>query len=189
MGFLLFVLFVLLVALLYRQYGYLVIVAWAICIIWLYFIRKYNRYKDTIKLYTNNTFEKISIMDPLEFEHLCGQIVSKLWYTNVEVTKWGKDWGVDIWCYKWKQKRGIQCKRYNGNHLVGVEQLRALYGSVHPMWAKGIMMTTGKCSKEAILYCQENGIIIRNHQTFKDEFIYLIEGIPSFKAWLVINFV
>lgn len=181
-GFLLFVVFAIVVILLYEQYWWYVVVVGICAGVWLYSIYKCFSYLQYRKLYTYNTFDVVRRMDPFKFEELCAEILLKLGYTDITLTPSDRDGWVDIRCRKDNLKYAVQCKRYNGTHRVSVEQMRALYGSAHPQWALGIMMTTGTCGQDATQYAKKNGIIIRDHTNFQKQFIQLLHTPLSLRA-------
>jgi restriction system protein len=182
MGFLLFILFVIAIVTLFQWYGRYAVAVGALILVWLYLIFQFLGYKKDIYYYKNTTFLNRCAMDPLEFEHLCEQIVIQLGYKQTKVTPAQRDGWVDIRCMKDNQKVAIQCKRYNGRQ-VWVVEMRALYWSAAPESAKGIMMTTSTCSKDAMHYAKANWITIRDKYHFENEFVELLHKAPSFYSW------
>jgi Restriction endonuclease len=92
-------------------------------------------------------------MDPFDFEHLIGQLLSNMGLT-VEVTKKSSDQGIDIIAASHDPITGgryiVQCKRYAPQNKVGEPEVRDLFGVVSSERAsKGILVTTSSFSKAA----------------------------------------
>ena len=57
----------------------------------------------------------IDLMEGLDFEYWCADLLTKLGYTQVEVTRGSGDQGVDVLAQKDGIKYAIQCKCYSSN--------------------------------------------------------------------------
>ena len=95
--------------------------------------------------------ENINNLSGVEFERVCQLLVENMGF-SVETTKASGDGGIDLIAYNSQPllsgKYIIQCKRYTGS--VGEPIIRDLYGVVMSERAnKGILMTTGHCTKSA----------------------------------------
>jgi len=96
--------------------------------------------------------EKLHEMDPYMFEFLVGDLLSKIGYENVEVTKRSNDGGVDILANLTvggvtNVKTIIQVKRFKSN--VDVKVIRELRGSAE-VDQRGLVITTSNFNKGAI---------------------------------------
>ncbi len=110
-------------------------------------IEKLNKTKNNIDemidrretFYINTEIQHINNLNGLEFERYCSDLLKKLGYKNVEVTKPSGDEGGDILAEKNNLKYVIQCKRYN--ETVGNKAIQEVYT------AKGLY----KCDKAIVL--------------------------------------
>ena len=105
----------------------------------------------------------------VEFEIFCQTLVEKMGFTT-EGTKASGDGGIDILAYNKKTllsgKYIIQCKRYKGS--VGEPIIRDLYGVVSSERAnKGILMTTGYFTKQAIAFAENKQIELIDGEELK----------------------
>lgn len=106
----------------------------------------------------------------IEFEKICQVLVEKMGFT-AEITKASGDGGIDIIAYNHQPllsgKYIIQCKRYSGS--VGEPIIRDLYGVVTSERAnKGILMTTGSFTKQAIAFAEGKPIELINGDMLHD---------------------
>ena len=90
----------------------------------------------------------------IEFEKFCYIILEKMGFSVTE-TKTSGDGGIDLIAQNYQPllsgKYIIQCKRYTGS--VGEPIIRDLFGVVMSERAnKGILMTTGYFTKQAISF-------------------------------------
>lgn len=105
-------------------------------------------------LVKKNLIEKIQEMDPFQFEYLVAELLQKIGYENVEVTKRSGDKGIDVVGNLTvggltNVKTVIQVKRYKtGNNISGkfITQLR---GSAE-VDQRGLIITTSDFTKDAI---------------------------------------
>lgn len=106
----------------------------------------------------------------IEFEKICQVLVEKMGF-NAEITKASGDGGIDIIAYNHQPllsgKYIIQCKRYSGS--VGEPIIRDLYGVVTSERAnKGILITTGSFTKQAIAFAEGKPIELINGDMLND---------------------
>lgn len=136
---------------------------------WIYIYKSYQHKK----LLSHNTINKISSMNPFEFEKLCSQILTNKWFTNTKITKSTADGGIDIFCSKNNTKYIVQCKRYNWSKLVSVMQIRELFWVARSLWIDVVPMviSTGYYSQDAQKFAKENNIIIVNRDQFVSDYM------------------
>ncbi len=109
-------------------------------------IREYN------KAQTDALRERLLNTDPFVFEHLIGDLLKKLGYENVEVTKCSGDGGIDVKAnltvYGFTNvKTAVQVKRYKQN--VSDSVVRELRGAAE-VDQRGLIITTSDFTKSAI---------------------------------------
>lgn len=112
----------------------------------------------------------ISSLSPSEFELLCKQLVEQMGF-EAETTKASGDGGIDVVAYNRQPllsgKYIIQCKRYSGS--VGEPIIRDLYGVVMSERAnKGILMTTGRFTKQAIEFADGKPLELVDGQSLEE---------------------
>lgn len=98
----------------------------------------------------------LEIMDGFDFEKLCENIFSKLNYGMVENTGLGgADEGRDLIIYTNEGKIVVECK-HHPNSIIGRPVVMKLHSAVISEGAKkGIVVTSGKFSEEAIVYANK----------------------------------
>lgn len=101
----------------------------------------------------NDLKKKLQEMDPYQFEFLAGELLGKIGYENVEVTKRSGDGGIDINATLTLDgitdvKTVIQVKRYSNN--VQDKVIRELRGSAE-VDQRGLVITTAGFTKPAII--------------------------------------
>jgi hypothetical protein len=102
-------------------------------------------------------------MHPRQFEHFVKDMLIQTGFTDVCVTKYSADGGVDVnaraghtmWIFESTIVQ-IQAKRWL--HSVGRKEVAELRGSLQP-FAKGAVVTTGHFSKAAIAEARDQGKI------------------------------
>lgn len=92
---------------------------------------------------------------PRSFEYKCARCLQQQGYTT-HVTKASHDGGKDIVAYKDGRRYVVECKMYKGT--VGRPIIQKLHSVAITERAKGIVMTTGKFSKEAEAYADKCNI-------------------------------
>lgn len=103
----------------------------------------------------------IKSIEPYKFEKLCQRLLRELGFVNVEVTKRTGDEGIDG---KGILKLGgvlsfhvvFQAKRYSGS--VGASVIRDFRGAMIGRADKGLVITTGAFTKDAIKEAQRDGV-------------------------------
>lgn len=98
--------------------------------------------------------EKIQLMDPFQFEFLVAELLKRIGYENVEVTKRSGDKGVDV---KGNLTVGgltnvktvIQVKRYKRGNNISGRYITQLRGSAE-VDQRGLIITTSDFTKDAI---------------------------------------
>lgn len=98
-------------------------------------------------------------MDGWKFENLCADILRKMGYENVEVTKGSGDQGVDVLAEHDKIKYAVQCKYYSekvGNRAIQEISAGKQFYHCHV----GIVMTNNYFTQSAKELAKENGIIL-----------------------------
>jgi len=95
----------------------------------------------------------LELLDGFEFENLCKKIFSKLNYGMVENTGLGgADEGRDLIIHSNNGKIVVECK-HHPNGAIGRPVVMKLHSAVISEGAnKGIVVTSGKFSEEAIVY-------------------------------------
>ncbi|MFC2138126.1 restriction endonuclease [Bacteroidota bacterium] len=98
--------------------------------------------------------EKIHCMDPFQFEYLAAELLRKIGYENVEVTKRSGDKGIDVSANLTVSgltnvKTVIQVKRYKKGNNVSGKYITQLRGSAE-VDQRGLIITTSDFTKDAI---------------------------------------
>ncbi len=106
-----------------------------------------------------NTLD-ITSLTGIEFEKICKQLMQNMGF-EVYQTKASGDGGIDLIALNHQPftegKYIVQCKRYNGS--VGEPIIRDLYGVICSERAnKGILITTGYFTNNAILFAKDKNI-------------------------------
>lgn len=100
---------------------------------------------------------ELMCVDPYVFEHICSKILIEHGFENVSVTPRSNDKGIDIMASKNGLSYAAQCKRYKG--VVGSPEIQMFIGAMKNSNAdKGIYITTGTFTKEAIIMADSNRI-------------------------------
>lgn len=98
--------------------------------------------------------EKIQEMDPFQFEFLVAELLRKIGYENVEVTKRSGDKGIDVSGNLTvggltNVKTVIQVKRYKTGNNISGKYITQLRGSAE-VDQRGLIITTSNFTKDAI---------------------------------------
>lgn len=114
------------------------------------------------KLWEYEILESLMNMEPSAFERLCQRILRESGFIEVNVTGRSGDGGID--------GKGIirlegligfrvvfQCKRWKDN--VSSNQIRDFRGAVHGRAEKGLFITTGKFTREAVREASRDGAL------------------------------
>lgn len=121
--------------------------------------------------------EDLRYMDGLKFEKLCADILKKMGYENVEVTKGSGDQGVDVLAGRDGIKYAVQCKYYS--EKVGNRAIQEIFaGKQFYHCHVGIVMTNNYFTQSAKELAKENGIILWDGD-FLENFLKEIQEVNS----------
>lgn len=104
--------------------------------------------------------------DGYQFEEFVKYFLEKIGLDEVFVTQRSRDGGVDLTCTKVgisglsnldETKYYVQAKKYIPTSTISVKVVRELRG-VMPLNHKGILVTTGRFSKDAISFAEEDSV-------------------------------
>ena len=106
------------------------------------------------ELVKQKLIERIHDMDPFQFEHLTAELLKKIGYENVEVTKRSGDKGIDVTANLTVSgltnvKTVIQVKRYKEGNNISGKYITQLRGSAE-VDQRGLIITTSDFTKDAI---------------------------------------
>jgi restriction system protein len=117
-------------------------------------------YPDEVKPWKRHLSDVLIHMNPYDFESLTQLLLRECGFTQVSVTKKTGDGGVDG--FGKLKINGIfsfnvafQCKRYSG--IVGAPEIRDFRGSLTTNIEKGLFITTGRFSKQAMEEANASG--------------------------------
>lgn len=92
-------------------------------------------------------------MTPEEFEHFCRQFLQRYGFEDMQVTKRGRDGGIDVFG---QLEVGIsmlhvaaQCKRYKKTNKVSRPEIDMFRGAIQGEFQQGIFITTSSFTKDA----------------------------------------
>ena len=114
----------------------------------------------------NSLLDKQSGLDSInkqtwqEFEELLAAAFRRQGYKVVETGGGGADGGIDLVLYRNDEKALVQCKHWRSSK-VGVKPVRELHGLTHSkghIGSRGIFVTSGTYTYEAIKFAKENRI-------------------------------
>ena len=95
--------------------------------------------------------QKLSDLEPAEFDQFAGVLISSYGFTNVAVTKKGKDGGIDghgeLKVGLATLKAAFQCKKWKGS--VGSPEIDAFRGAIQGKFEHGYFFTTSSFSPDA----------------------------------------
>ncbi|MBT2700436.1 restriction endonuclease [Bacillus sp. ISL-40] len=114
--------------------------------------REMERRNLTPKPPTALSVKELMILTPIEFEYFIAEVLRKLNYSEVKVTKASGDFGVDVLCqHPSGEKTAIQCKRYQEGNSVGFSAIQEIVTAKQlENCARGIVITTSTFTKQAI---------------------------------------
>lgn len=106
------------------------------------------------ELVKQKLIERIQEMDPFQFEYLIAELLRKIGYENVEVTKRSGDQGIDIFGNLTvggltNVKTVIQAKRYKKGNNISGKYITQLRGSAE-VDQRGLIITTSEFTKDAV---------------------------------------
>ena len=119
--------------------------------------RLFPALRDLRRLEQAGELESIIQMSPPEFEQLVAAYFRRAGYA-VQVVGSQGDHGIDLVLHApGEGKIIVQCKRYRG--AVGEPVVRDLYGTMtHEGASRGFLMTTGKFTRQALLWAEDKPI-------------------------------
>jgi restriction endonuclease Mrr len=107
----------------------------------------------------NISREMLLSLKPRDFEELIAEIWHNLGY-RVELTARTRDGGRDVVAVRRAEAEVrylIECKRYDPEHKVGVQFVRALYGvKVDDKATKAFLATTSSFTRDALKFCENH---------------------------------
>jgi len=106
------------------------------------------------ELVKKNLIKKIQEMDPFQFEYLVAELLRKIGYENVDVTKRSGDKGIDVVGNLTvggltNVKTVIQVKRYKAGNNISGKYITQLRGSAE-VDQRGLIITTSNFTKDAV---------------------------------------
>lgn len=118
--------------------------------------------EETVESWKDKLIAKMKELEPDEFERLCQRILREAGFTQVKVTGKSGDGGIDgtglIKIAGFLSFRVIfQCKRYQGS--VSSPQIREFKGTMVGRADKGLFITTGSFTRDAIEEANRDGSI------------------------------
>lgn len=109
--------------------------------------------------------EKLHNVDPYRFEEIVADLLTKMGYGDLEVTKKSNDGGIDAIVNQDKlglEKIFVQAKRYAENNIVTEKYVRDFLGALSAKKVqKGIFVTTSSFDKNAIMSAKNSDKKIR----------------------------
>ncbi len=115
---------------------------------------------------------EIDDLDGFQFEKYIGQLLKKIGFVNVIVTKGSGDFGADVIAEKDNIKYAFQCKRFNS--VIGPKPIgEVLRGMKKYNCEKGIVITNNYFTKQAI----EEGKVYNIELWDRDKLSNLIQNI------------
>lgn len=135
------------------EIGFGIVIFFIICdillilaLVKIYNIRGNKKSKASFNEFSNKNYD---IMEGLEFEHFCAEVLKRNGFSKVVVTQGSGDYGVDIVAVKESNKYAIQCKRYSSN--VGNRAVQeAFSGKEVYSCDVGVVLTNQYFTKSAI---------------------------------------
>lgn len=102
-------------------------------------------------------YERVSRLEPDQFERLVGKLLRCKGLLKVEVTGRSNDGGIDGNCEIpfLKLKVAFQAKRYMRGNSVGIEPVQRLAGSIANTYDRGIFITTSTFTTAATSWVEE----------------------------------
>lgn len=134
-----------------------------------------DEYALVAQTYENENIQYDS-MSGEEFEKYVAQILNKMGFCNIRLTKGSGDQGVDILAEKDRIRYAVQCKRYS--NPVGNKAVQEIFAGVSFYHCHvGIVATNNYFTKSAKELAYENGVVLWD-KDFLDKYAVLI-GKPN----------
>lgn len=106
-------------------------------------------YNDILNINLQEQLSKVDMLEGIEFEKYIGQMLKKIGFTNVVITKGSGDFGADIIAEKENERYAFQCKRFST--AIGPKPIgEVLRGMNKYNCTKGIVVTNNYFTKQAI---------------------------------------
>ena len=119
------------------------------------------------QLHFESDFDKIDQMNGRQFEFWCAELLRKLDYKNVSVTRGSGDQGVDIVAVKDGIRHAFQCKRYSKD--LGNKPVQEVYaGMAMYNCSVGVVITNRYFTTGAIQLAKRTGIVLINRSQLND---------------------
>lgn len=101
----------------------------------------------------------MDLMEGHEFEYYCADLLRRVGFLEVEVTRGSGDYGVDILAELGGVTYAVQCKRYDGP--VGVKAVQEVYaGRDYYDCMVGVVMTNQYFTRSAVEVAQKLKILL-----------------------------
>jgi len=124
-------------------------------------------YKSTQSSSVETELMAIDLMEGLDFEYWCADLLTSLGYTNVEVTRGSGDQGVDVLAQKDGIKYAIQCKCYSSNlGNTPVQEINT--GKVIYHCHVGVVMTNRYFTEGAKEAAEATGVLLWDRDWITD---------------------
>lgn len=108
---------------------------------------------------SNKELSTIDCMDGITFEHWCAEMLKRLGYTSIRVTKASGDFGADIVCFYKNKKVVVQCKRYSKR--VNLKSVQEILGArAHYCASEMMVITNNYFASSAVQLARETGVIL-----------------------------
>ena len=105
-------------------------------------LREKSRKKRNDTYLRSMTIDKIDMMSGEEFEETIAKLLAKQGFTDINVTPYSGDHGVDILATKDEVKYAVQCKRYNS--YVGNKAIQEVFTGQHYYHAHSAIVVTNR---------------------------------------------
>lgn len=110
---------------------------------------------------------ELDYMDGFDFENYSAELLKANGFTNVEVTQYSNDFGVDVIAYKDDIKYAIQCKKYSSP--VGIKAVQEVIGSkVMNDCHVAVVLTNNTFTKSAIELAEKNNVLLWDANKLKE---------------------
>lgn len=130
--------------------------------------KAYSQYKAKHPYSINaTTMQSIDQMSGLEFENFTAQLLRKLGYHNVTVTKASGDQGIDVIAQKDGVKYAIQCKNYS-SRLGNTPVQEAYAGKDFYGCDKAVVITNSTFTDGAYELANKIGVLLWDRQTLQN---------------------
>ena len=130
-----------------------------------------KRRNDELKVYNKilnidlkEQLDRVDMLEGIEFEKYIGQMLKKIGFTNVAITKGSGDFGADIIAKRGNEKYAFQCKRFSkpiGPKPIG----EVLRGMNKYNCTKGVVVTNNYFTKQAIQEAEVSNIELWDRET------------------------